>query len=164
MIRPVRFETVRYGEYSKAGESVYNHPFLWGSKRTGPDLAREGGKRGDDWHYKHMKVPKDMSPGSLMPAYPWMMTDDLDISLTKKKISAMRTLGVPYEEGYEEKAMSDLEVQALKIATSIVTKIKGDDTKEEQDATIETVKTKEIVALIAYLQRLGQDINVEEIE
>jgi cytochrome c oxidase cbb3-type subunit I/II len=164
MIRPVRFETVRYGEYSKAGESVYNHPFLWGSKRTGPDLAREGGKRGDDWHYKHMKVPKDMSPGSLMPAYPWMMTDDLDVSLLEKKISAMRTLGVPYEEGYEEKAMGELEAQALKIATNIVTKIKGDDSKEDQAASIETVKSKEIVALIAYLQRLGQDINVEETE
>ncbi len=164
MIRPVRFETVRYGEYSKAGESVYDHPFLWGSKRTGPDLAREGGKRGDDWHYKHMKVPKDMSPGSLMPAYPWMMTDDLDISLTKRKISAMRTLGVPYEENYEAQAIADLEAQALKIATNVVTKIKADDTKEEQEANIEIVKTKEIVALIAYLQRLGQDIKVEEIE
>ena len=164
MVRPVRFETVRYGEYSKAGESIYDHPHLWGSKRTGPDLAREGGKRGDDWHYKHMQVPKEMSPGSLMPAYPWMMTDDLDVSLTKKKISAMRTLGVPYEEGYEEKAMADLEAQSLKIATNIVTKIKADDSKEEKAAAIETVKTKEIVALIAYLQRLGKDIKVEEIE
>lgn len=164
MIRPVRFETVRYGEYSKAGESVYNHPFLWGSKRTGPDLAREGGIRGDDWHYIHMKMPKEMSPGSLMPAYPWMITDELDVSLTEKKISAMRTLGVPYAEGYEAQAMADLESQALKIAANIVTKIKEDDSEAEQAAAIEKIKTKEVVAIIAYLQRLGQDINVEELE
>ncbi|MCT4581886.1 MAG: cytochrome-c oxidase, cbb3-type subunit I [Flavobacteriales bacterium] len=164
MIRPVRFETVRYGEYSKSGEFVYDHPHLWGSKRTGPDLAREGGKRGDDWHYKHMKVPKDMSPGSLMPAYPWIIEDEMDLSLLQGKISAMRTLGVPYEEGYEEKAMADLEEQALEIATNIVTKIKADDSEEDQAAAIESVKSKEIVALVAYLQRLGKDIKAEEIE
>ncbi len=161
MIRPMRFETVRYGEYSKAGESVYDHPFLWGSKRTGPDLAREGGKRGDDWHYLHMKSPATMSPGSIMPAYPWMITDDLDVSLLEKKIAAMRTLGVPYEEGYESKALDDLQKQALKIAKSMVSKIKDGDSQESKDAAVEELKTKEIVALTAYLQRLGQDIKVK---
>ncbi len=161
MIRPVRFETVRYGEYSKAGESVYDHPFLWGSKRTGPDLAREGGKRGDDWHYLHMKSPATMSPGSIMPAYPWMITDDLDVSLLEKKIAAMRTLGVPYEEGYESKALDDLKKQALKIAKSMVSKIKDGDSEESKAAAIDELKTKEIVALTAYLQRLGQDIKVK---
>jgi len=161
-IRPVRFETVRYGEYSKAGESVFNHPHLWGSKRTGPDLAREGGKRGDYWHYEHMQNPKGLSKGSLMPAYPWMRTDDLDISMTEKKISAMRTLGVPYEEGYEAQALADLQAQAEKITKEIVSKMEADFTKEELEAKFEELKTKEIIALTAYLQRLGQDIKVEK--
>ncbi len=161
-VRPVRFETVRYGEYSKAGESVYNHPFLWGSKRTGPDLAREGGKRDDYWHYRHMQNPKGLSKGSLMPAYPWMRTDDLDLSMTEKKISAMRTLGVPYEEGYEEQALADLEKQANKIAKVIVSKMAQDFTKEELEVKYEEIRKKEIVAVVAYLQRLGQDIKVEK--
>lgn len=167
MIRPLRFETARYanspesGGYSKAGEFVYDHPFLWGSKRTGPDLAREGGKRGDDWHYNHMLDPKAISPGSLMPKYEWIIDDDLDVSLLEKKISAMRTLGVPYEEGYESKAMSDLESQARGIAERIVNNIKKDASQEEKDAEITRIQKKEIVALIAYLQRLGTDIKAE---
>jgi cytochrome c oxidase cbb3-type subunit I/II len=151
MIRPFRSETERYGEYSKAGEFVYDHPFQWGSKRTGPDLHRVGGKYPDSWHFNHMLDPRLMSPGSLMPAYPWLISDDLDVSLTAKKISAMKTLGVPYAEGYEEQALADLEAQAETIATNL----KADG--------IEIDKSKEIVALIAYLQRLGTDINnVEE--
>jgi len=161
MIRPMRFETVRYGDYSKAGEFVYDHPFLWGSKRTGPDLAREGGKRSDSWHYEHMGDPKLISPGSLMPKYEWIVNDDLDVSLLPNKISAMRTLGVPYEEGYEDKALADLEAQALVIATSVVNDIKRESTQEEKDAAVEKVKNKEIIALIAYLQRLGTDIKAE---
>jgi cytochrome c oxidase cbb3-type subunit I/II len=151
MIRPFRSETERYGEYSKAGEFVYDHPFQWGSKRTGPDLHRVGGKYPDSWHFNHMLDPRTMSPGSLMPAYPWLLSDDGDYSMTPNKISAMRTLGVPYEEGYEEQALADLEAQA----EQIVSNLKGDG--------IEIDKNKEIVALIAYLQRMGTDIsNVEE--
>jgi len=109
-----------------------------------------------------MENPKGLSKGSLMPAYPWMRTDDLDISMTEKKISAMRSLGVPYEEGYETQALADLEAQANKIAKVIVSKMAQDFTKEELDAKYEEIRTKEIVALTAYLQRLGQDIKVEK--
>lgn len=160
MIRPLRFETARYGEYSKAGEFVYDHPFLWGSKRTGPDLAREGGLRSDSWHYVHMIIPKELSPGSIMPAYPWLADDDLDRSQTEKKISVMRNLGVPYEEGYESEALRDLEAQANEIAARIIRDI------SEEGSTInqEELAQKEIIALIAYLQRLGTDIKVVEEE
>ena len=154
MIRPLRFETERYGEYSKAGEFVYDHPFLWGSKRTGPDLAREGGVRSDSWHYGHMIIPKQWSPGSIMPAYPWLAEDDLDVSDLEKKISVMRKLGVPYEEGYEEQALTDLQKQSQEIAARIV----RDLASQGSDIQSETVAKTEIVALIAYLQRLGTDI------
>ena len=163
MIRPLRFETTRYGEYSKSGEFVYDHPFQWGSKRTGPDLAREGGLRSNNWHYQHLIVPKDISPGSIMPAYPWLKENELDLSLTEKKITAMRTLGVPYAKGYEQKALTDLEKQAEEIAADIVNNqpkeiLKNLDIKSEVDR----IKNKEIVALIAYLQRLGTDIKTKK--
>jgi cytochrome c oxidase cbb3-type subunit I/II len=146
MIRPFRSETARYGEYSKAGEFVYDHPFQWGSKRTGPDLAREGGKYPDSWHYNHMLEPNSMSPGSIMPTYSWLLDNDLDVSTLKAKIKAMQTLGVPYETGYENKAEADLDKQAEAITANL-----------KKDG-IETSHKKEIVALIAYLQRLGKDI------
>jgi len=164
MIRPLRFETERYGEYSKAGEFVYDHPFQWGSKRTGPDLAREGGKYPDAWHYKHLQNPgaeDGVSPGSFMPAYQWLIDSDLDVSLTEKKISAMRTLGVPYAEGYESVALEELQNQADEIASNIVEGILIDGSEEEKAMEKEVLKTKEIVALIAYLQRLGKDIKAE---
>ena len=162
MIRPLRFETERYGEYSKAGEFVYDHPFLWGSKRTGPDLAREGGLRTDSWHYGHLIIPKEWSPGSIMPAYPWLAEDDLDISSLGDKINAMRTLGVPYEEGYEDQALEDLNQQANEIASRIVKDLAGKGSSIEPSS----VAKKEIVAIIAYLQRLGTDIKTvpEEVE
>ena len=146
MIRPFRSETERYGEYSKAGEFVYDHPFLWGSKRTGPDLHRVGGKYPHSWHYHHMRDPETMSPGSIMPLYPWLLEDELDASDTEAKIAAMRTLGVPYPEGYEAKALADLQKQSEEIANDL--KASG----------IEVKSDKEIIALIAYLQRLGTDI------
>ena len=146
MIRPFRSETERYGEYAKAGEFVYDHPFLWGSRRTGPDLLRIGGKYPDSWHYHHMLEPESMSPGSIMPPYPWLFDSDLDVSLTEAKISAMRTLGVPYEEGYEAQAGSDVVAQQKAVAANLA-----------QDG-VKVGETKEIVALIAYLQRLGTDI------
>lgn len=146
MIRPFRAETERYGEYSKAGEFVYDHPFQWGSKRTGPDLAREGGKYPDSWHYNHMDDPRSMSPGSIMPPYPHMLDKDLDISTTEKKINAMRTLGVPYPAGYEKIANSDLEKQSKKIQSNL-----------KKDG-IQVSEKKEIIAMIAYLQRMGVDI------
>ena len=162
MIRPMRFETTRYGEYTKAGEHVYEHPHLWGSKRTGPDLAREGGLRGNIWHYKHMIDPKGISPGSIMPAYPWMRDDNLNTSLLVKKINAMRKLGVPYPKNYENKALSDLNKQAEVIAADIVKsmpKVALNGMKESDK--VAELKQKEIVALIAYLQRIGTDIKVK---
>lgn len=162
MIRPMRFETTRYGDYTKAGEHVYEHPFLWGSKRTGPDLAREGGLRGNIWHYKHMIDPKAISPGSIMPAYPWMRDDNLNTSLLIKKIQAMRKLGVPYPKGYEYQATADLNKQAEVIAQDIVKsmpKVALNGMKESEK--VSELKQKEIVALIAYLQRIGTDIKVK---
>lgn len=146
MVRPFRSETERYGEYSKAGEFVYDHPFLWGSKRTGPDLHRVGKKYPDSWHYNHMMDPTTMSPGSIMPPYPWLLENNYDKELLPAKIKAMRTLGVPYPEGYEDIAVAEAEKQANEIAKSLA------------DAKIKTSSDKEIIALIAYLQRLGTDI------
>lgn len=162
MVRPLRFETVRYGEYSKSGEFVYDHPFQWGSKRTGPDLAREGGLRSNSWHYNHMIRPKDVSDGSIMPAYPWLRDDDLDLSLTEKKIRAMQTMGVPYKKGYDKLALADLKKQATEIATDIVNNMDKEVLKNvNKKALIKEIQAKELTALIAYLQRLGIDIKAE---
>jgi len=128
MIRPFRAETERYGHYSVAGESVWDHPFLWGSKRTGPDLARVGGRYSDDWHRAHLYNPRNVVPESIMPAYPWLVENKLDGENTATKLEAMRTLGVPY---------TDADIAGAKDA------VKG---KTEMDA------------LVAYLQSLGTAI------
>jgi cytochrome c oxidase cbb3-type subunit I/II len=146
MVRPFRDEVARYGEYSKAGEFVYDHPFQWGSKRTGPDLARVGGKYPDSWHFNHMQDPQSMSPGSIMPSYTWLYENKIDTAITPAKIRAMTTLGVPYEKGYDLKANADLMDQAKKIQTGL---------KAEK---LEAGANTEILALIAYLQRIGSDI------
>ncbi len=128
MIRPFRAETERYGHYSVAGESVYEHPFLWGSKRTGPDLARVGGRYSDDWHRAHLYNPRNVVPESIMPAYPWLVQNTLDGKDTVAKLKAMRWLGVPYTD-------EDIE--------GAVAAVKG--------------KT-EMEAVVAYLQVLGTSI------
>lgn len=166
LVRPLRFETARYGEYSKSGEFVYDHPFQWGSKRTGPDLAREGGntkiRKSNFWHYQHLMAPKDVSPGSIMPAYTWLREDNLDLSLTEKKIRAMQTLGVPYKKGYDKKAVADLKAQAKLVAEDIVnTTPKQALIGVNKAALVKDIQQKEIVAVIAYLQRLGVDITVQ---
>ncbi len=150
MIRPFRDEVARYGEYSKAGEFVYDHPFQWGSKRTGPDLAREGGKYPDSWHYNHMLDPTSMTSGSLMPRYPWLFDDKIDKMKTYDMIKAMKRLGVPYAEGYENIANDDVDLQGAKIQKSLAAE------------KIDVAPNDEIVALIAYLQRLGTDIKAEK--
>jgi cytochrome c oxidase cbb3-type subunit 2 len=129
MIRPFRAETERYGHYSVAGEFVYDHPFQWGSKRTGPDLARVGGRYSDDWHRVHLNNPRDVVPESNMPAFPWLEQNVIDASVTPKKLKAMRTLGVPYTD--EDIAGASAAVQG----------------KTELDA------------LVAYLQNLGTVIS-----
>ncbi|QDK82175.1 cytochrome-c oxidase, cbb3-type subunit I [Spirosoma sp. KCTC 42546] len=150
MVRPFRSETERYGEYSKAGEFVYDHPFLWGSKRTGPDLHREGGKYPDSWHYHHMNEPTSMSPGSIMPSYPWLITQKLDISNTADKLTALKKVGVPYDDSGISYANEDLKKQADKISGQLASE------------GIKVGSDREIVALIAYLQRLGTDIKKME--
>ena len=156
MVRPFRSEVVRYDpvdqQYSMAGEFVYDHPFLWGSKRTGPDLHRVGNKYPHSWHYNHMWDPTSMSPGSLMPRYTWLFSVDgkdatLNTGLTQKKLSAMKTLGVPYSDAYIENWERHLNEQAKDIAAEL-----------NQDPNITVDSNEEIVALIAYLQRLGTDI------
>lgn len=125
MVRPFRAETERYGHYSVAGESVYDHNFLWGSKRTGPDLARVGGRYSDDWHRAHMYNPRDVVPESIMPAYPWLFENRLDGKDTPAKMRALQSLGVPYTD------------------------------EQIANATAEVNGTQEITALIAFLQQLG---------
>lgn len=149
MVRPFRSETERYGEYSKVGEFVYDHPFLWGSKRTGPDLHRVGGKYPNSWHYMHMKDPQSTAPGSIMPAYPWLYDKATDYSHLEGKIITLRKLGVPYAEGFEKQAEADAKAQAEKIAGNL------------QSSKFDVTADKEIVALIAYLQRLGTDIKAK---
>ncbi len=132
MIRPFRAETERYGHYSVAGEFVYDHPFQWGSKRTGPDLARVGGRYSDDWHAVHLNNPRDVVPESIMPGYPWLAKTNLDVYSIKPKMQVMRKLGVPY---------SDAEIEAAP---------KMLEGKTEQDA------------LIAFLQVLGTAVKTRE--
>ena len=149
MVRPFRSETERYGEYSKAGEFVYDRPFLWGSKRTGPDLHRVGGKYPHSWHYNHMLDPTSMSPGSIMPPYPWLLDNETDYSTLPAKIRVLQQLGTPYPAGYDQQAVADAQRQSRSIAAEL---------KKEE---IEVKSDREIVALIAYLQRLGTDIKVK---
>jgi cytochrome c oxidase cbb3-type subunit I/II len=147
MVRPFRSETERYGEYSKSGEYVYDHPFLWGSKRTGPDLHRQGGKYPDAWHYNHMDDPRSTSPGSIMPRYPWLLTQKLDTNALPARLKALRKVGVPYPAGYENgAAQKELDEQANRIVLGL------------KVGSVESEKDREIIALIAYLQRLGKDI------
>jgi len=146
MIRPFRHETERYGEYSKPGESVYDHPFLWGSRRIGPDLAREGGKYPALWHVRHMQDPRSITAKSIMPPYPHLLTQDLDFATIQKRVDVMAMLGVPYGDAIN-KAESMAHAQADLIAADI-----------EKAGGPAGLKNKEITALVAYLERLGMDI------
>jgi cytochrome c oxidase cbb3-type subunit 2 len=149
MIRPFRSETLRYGHYSVAGEFVYDHPFQWGSKRTGPDLHREGLLRPTtQWHYTHLMDPRETSPGSNMPAYTWLKEGKIDEQLVTKKLEAMRTLGVPYTD----QDLANAELNQHRQANTIVAELKA--------AKINVEWNSEIVALIAYLRRLGIDQGV----
>lgn len=168
MIRPFRSEVERYGEYSKAGEFVYDHPFLWGSKRTGPDLLRVGGKYSDNWHLNHFYDPQSTSSGSIMPSYQWLIKNELDKSDTQDKMNAMITLGVPYTKTDVNRAQQWMTEQGIAIETNLY----GDpDFKRTYEADKKRAKEKgepfiemrdrEVVAIIAYLQRLGTDIKVK---
>lgn len=163
MIRPFRSEVERYGPYSKGGEFVYDHPFLWGSKRTGPDLLRIGGKYSDSWHLNHLYDPQSTSPGSIMPAYPWLYRNALNTKETLEKMRVMATLGVPYSDEDIENAIKDMASQSDGIVDRLM-----DDPQFAQAYQMELdsqgksedfipLSEREIIALIAYLQRLGTD-------
>ncbi|EGV44009.1 cytochrome-c oxidase, cbb3-type subunit I [Bizionia argentinensis JUB59] len=168
MVRPFRSEVERYGDYSKAGEFVYDHPFLWGSKRTGPDLHRIGGKYSDNWHFNHMYDPQSTSSGSIMPSYKWMIKDELDKSNTVTKLEAMVTLGVPYTEEDIANAQADMLAQGTQIEKNLyndpdfASSYEADKAAGGEDFV--EMRNREIVAIIAYLQRLGTDINVKDLE
>jgi len=169
MIRPFRSEVERYGEYAKAGEFVYDHPFLWGSKRTGPDLLRVGGKYSDNWHLNHMYDPQSTSAGSIMPAYQWLVTSEHDRSRVEAKMNAMVSLGVPYTDEDINSAQESMAEQALQIEKNLYSdpefvKTYEADKKYAEENGLEFVemRDREIVSLIAYLQRLGTDIKVKD--
>ncbi len=171
MIRPFRSEVERYGEYSKAGEYVYDYPFLWGSKRTGPDLMRVGGKYSDNWHLNHMYDPQSTSSGSIMPSYKWIITDELDKSDTEDKMEALSSLGVPYTLEEIENAQQWMTEQGTQIEKNLYADpdfVKTYEAEKEFAAQNGTefveMRNREIVALIAYLQRLGTDIKAKDVE
>jgi cytochrome c oxidase cbb3-type subunit I/II len=147
MIRPIRAETMRYGEYSKPGEFVYDHPFLWGSRRIGPDLARVGGKYPDLWHVRHMQDPRSTTPQSIMPAYPWLARTPIKWSAVERGVAAQSSLGVPYTREQVAGAADLARAQAKQIAAAIA-----------QQGGPAGLEETELVALVAYLQRLGTDI------
>ncbi|WP_417351367.1 cytochrome-c oxidase, cbb3-type subunit I [Flavobacterium alkalisoli] len=169
MIRPFRSEVERYGEYSKSGEYVYDHPFLWGSKRTGPDLMRIGGKYSDNWHFNHMWDPQSTSAGSIMPSYKWLFDNKkMNRSETEKKMQVMVKLGVPYTDEDIANAQQSMDAQAAKIEENLHI---DPDFVKSYEASKKTalangeeftpMKDREITALIAYLQRLGTDIKIK---
>jgi cytochrome c oxidase cbb3-type subunit I/II len=157
MIRTLRAEVERYGVYSRAGEFIYDRPFLWGSKRTGPDLARVSLKRpGASWHYLHLEKPISVSPGSIMPNYPWLASDDMDLSTLSRKMSVLASypMNTPYSEDEIRNAVALAQQQATKIADGLrqEDRFKGDSKLQD----------KEMIAIIAYLLRLGTDIGKSE--
>jgi cytochrome c oxidase cbb3-type subunit I/II len=145
MVRPTRAEVMRYGEWSRAGEYAYDHPFLLGSRRLGPDLHRVGGKYPDAWHYEHMRDPRSTSPGSVMPPYPWLLHDRYDVADVQASLRALRAVGVPYTDADIDGAPAAIEAEARGIVDRLAT------------AGITAEPDRDIIALIAYLQRLGKD-------
>jgi cytochrome c oxidase cbb3-type subunit I/II len=170
MVRPFRSEVERYGPQSKAGEFVYDHPFLWGSKRTGPDLLRVGGKYNDNWHFNHMWNPQSTSSGSIMPGYKWLFDNSaLDISDIEAKMKVMQTLGVPYTDAEVANAKNAIKEQSQVIENNLHADpdfVKSyENSKKKAEANGEKfvpMHEREIVALIAYIQRLGTDIKVKD--
>jgi cytochrome c oxidase cbb3-type subunit I/II len=145
MVRPMRAELLRYGEWSRSGEYAFDHPFLLGSRRIGPDLQRVGGKYPDAWHYEHMRDPRSTSPGSVMPPYPWLLRDRVDPADITASVRALRRVGVPYTDDQ----VAGVPAQMAAQGQEIVARLAG--------SSIQTEPDREIVALIAYLQRLGKD-------
>jgi cytochrome c oxidase cbb3-type subunit 2 len=159
MIRPLRDEVERYGHYSLAAESMYDRPFQWGSKRTGPDLARVGGKYSDDWHRDHMRAPKSVVPGTVMPAYPWLESSELDAAHIADDLRVQAALGVPYTAEMIAAASSDLRTQATTDAPDAAALVKRYPRAQVRDFDGNPSRITEADALIAYLQMLGTQID-----
>ena len=144
MIRTLVPDVLRYGDYSRLGESIYDYPYQWGSKRTGPDLARVGGKYPNVWHLRHMEDPRTVSIGSNMPNYPWLLTKDTDVAALSSKIAVQRTLGIPYPNWTPEQIAARVDEQAKSISDDL------------RASGAYVAPEKEVIALIAYLQHLGK--------
>ncbi|MEM9802577.1 MAG: cytochrome-c oxidase, cbb3-type subunit II, partial [Planctomycetota bacterium] len=157
MIRPMLAETRRYGDYSKPGEFVYDHPFQWGSRRIGPDLAREGGKQSTQWHVLHFENPGALTEGSIMPVYAHLMTNELDLSSLPLRMRAMQALGVPYSDDDVEKSVANAEKQAREFADEFIAQ-NGGAPYTTRGGDVIDLADRDAIALIAYLQRLGTDL------
>ena len=158
MIRPILAETIRYGEFSKGGEFVYDHPFQWGSRRIGPDLHREGGLRSHSWHVQHFWEPKDSTPGSIMPSYRHLFRRDLDFAGIERRMRAMTRLGVPYDEAEVAGAATLARAQAQEIVNTLIEQDGVEMIPVDDTGARIPLEQKEVVAVIAYLQRLGTDL------
>jgi cytochrome c oxidase cbb3-type subunit 2 len=159
MIRPLRDEIERYGHYSLAAESMYDRPFQWGSKRTGPDLARVGAKYSDEWHRDHLHAPKSVVPGSIMPAYPWLAATDLDYGHIADDMRVQAALGVPYTSDMIEKAVDDVRTQTTIDAPGAADLARRYPKAQSRDFDGDPRRTTEADALIAYLQVLGTQVD-----
>ncbi len=159
MIRPLRDEVERYGHYSLAAESMYDHPFQWGSKRTGPDLARVGGKYSDDWHRDHLRAPRSVVPGTVMPAFPWLFTTDLDYTHIAEDLKVQAILGVPYTDEMIAHAVADVGVQASTDNPDAAALLKRYPKAQARDFDGDPSRVTEADALIAYLQMLGTEVD-----
>jgi cytochrome c oxidase cbb3-type subunit 2 len=155
MIRTLRDEVERYGHYSLAAESMYDRPFQWGSKRTGPDLARVGGKYSDDWHRDHLKAPKSVVPGTVMPGYPWLAQTDLDFEHIATDLRVQGALGVPYTPEMIAQARADVRTQATTNAPDAADLAKRYPKAQSRDYDGDPARITEADAMIAYLQVLG---------
>ena len=159
MVRPLRDEVERYGHYSLAAESMYDRPFQWGSKRTGPDLARLGNKYSDDWHRDHLKDPRAVVPGSIMPSYPWLEQNELDAKAIAEDLKVQSTLGVPYSEEMVKKAESDIRTQANADDPNTADLAQRYPNAQSRNFDGNPQKVTEADALIAYLQMLGTQVD-----
>jgi cytochrome c oxidase cbb3-type subunit 2 len=159
MIRPLRDEVERYGHYSLAAESMYDRPFQWGSKRTGPDLARVGGKYSDEWHRDHLRDPKSVVPGTVMPAYPWLAKTELDFAHVANDLKVQAALGVPYTAEMIANASADVRAQATNDNPDAVNLVKRYPKAQARDYDGNLARLSEADALIAYLQMLGTHVD-----
>ncbi|HLW90761.1 MAG TPA: cytochrome-c oxidase, cbb3-type subunit II [Roseiarcus sp.] len=159
MIRPLRDEVERYGHYSLAAESMFDHPFQWGSKRNGPDLARVGGKYSDDWHFDHLRDPRSVVPASIMPGYPFLEKAPLDYQHIGEDLTALSRVGVPYSKEMIDHAVDDLRTQGSPDSAGLDDFLKRYPKAIVRDLRIDKRDVSEADALVAYLQRLGTQVD-----